>query len=234
MRANSLSCVTLTTILAAFVSASGLANAETSARRYLLPSDAGVVNVKDEPFGAAGDRRTDDTAAIRAAIKFAIEKHNRYSTPPFVFFPSGTYLVTDPLESKVDDHGWSGGWRAGMLLLGETRDGSVIKLADRAKGYTDADNPRAVIATGSESDKRTQPGDDPSHGGGNRAFRHLQSSVVLCTKSSWPNQPRPRPHALPAYSSGSGCHHFDEAFRAGIRRFPEPNETARACRPHVR
>ena len=178
MRANSLSCVTLTTIVAAFVSVNELAHAEPVARRYLLPSDAGVVNVKHEPFGAAGDGRTDDTAAIRAAIKFAIEKNNRYSTPPFVFFPNGTYLVTGPLESKVDDHGWSGGWRAGMLLLGETRDGSVIKLADRARGYTDADDPRAVIATGSESDKRTQPGDDPLHGGGNRAFRH---SVVNLT-----------------------------------------------------
>ncbi|KAL8689591.1 MAG: hypothetical protein Q9218_004766 [Villophora microphyllina] len=56
-------------------------------------------NVKD--FGAKGDGKTDDTAAINSAIS----KGNRCGkgcdsttvTPAIVYFPSGTYLVSKPL-----------------------------------------------------------------------------------------------------------------------------------------
>ena len=138
MRHGFVSCVLLTLAAIGHLDAA----ADTPTRHYLLPSDAGIVNVKDARFGAAGDGRTDDTAAIREAIKVAIEEHNRYSAPPFVFFPKGTYLVTGPLESKIEQHGWSGGWRAGMLLLGESRADSIIKLADRTPGYRDPSAPR--------------------------------------------------------------------------------------------
>jgi hypothetical protein len=50
------------------------------------------VSVKD--FGAVGDNVTDDTAAIQAAITFAI---GNSTTAGNVFFPSGTYKVTSTL-----------------------------------------------------------------------------------------------------------------------------------------
>lgn len=147
------------------------------ARHYRLPADAGVVNVRDPQYGAKGDGVTDDTAAIRKAIA-AGSQHSRYSTPAFVYFPAGTYLISGPLESRGEEFGWSGGWRSGMLLLGEDRGRTVIKLKDRAEGYGDAAKPRWVIATGSESDKKTKAGDPPLLGNGNRAFRH---SVINLT-----------------------------------------------------
>jgi hypothetical protein len=161
---------------------------ETKDIHFVPPDDAGVLNVRD--YGVVGDGKTDDTAAINKIIRemFGAEREpseflggrtfSRYRTPPFIYFPDGTYLVSGPIESKRSDHGWSGGWMAGLLLVGESRDGTIIKLADNADGYGDAETSKPVIITGSESDKRTKPGDKPISGGGNRAFRH---SVINLT-----------------------------------------------------
>ncbi len=166
-------------LLAGWLSVALPASAEVS-QDFRLPDDAGVVDVKRD-FGAKGDGKADDTEAIRKAIAFAFDKTGRYASPAFVYFPKGTYLVSGPLESKVEAHGWSGGWRAGMLLVGENRSRSIIKLADSAEGYSDPENPKWVVASGSESDKRTKPGDKPLDGGGNRAFRHSVINLTIDT-----------------------------------------------------
>ena len=54
-----------------------------------------TVNVKD--FGAKGDGTTDDTAAIQAAIDYAVATGRRS-----VYFPAGTYIVTSPLHAQVE------------------------------------------------------------------------------------------------------------------------------------
>lgn len=135
-----------------------------------LPPDAGVVNVKD--YGAVGDGVTDDTEALRKAVRFVLDREGRYAAPPMLYLPEGTYLVRDTIEGKAAEHGWSGGWRAGLIIRGASREGTVIKLADNLAAFGDATHPRPVLITGSESDKRTKPGDEPLDGGGNRAFRH--------------------------------------------------------------
>ncbi len=125
-------------------------------------------------YGAKGDGKTDDTEAILKAIDDNIDK-SRYRSNPFIWFPDGTYLVSDSIEGRVigkpgeRDAGktWSAGWLSMMILIGETRDGVVIKLKDKAPGFTDPEKPKWLIATGSESDNRNN-----QSGGGNRAFRH--------------------------------------------------------------
>lgn len=54
-----------------------------------------VLNVKD--FGAKGDGSTDDTAAIQAAIDYAVAAGRRS-----VYFSAGTYIVTSPLHAQVE------------------------------------------------------------------------------------------------------------------------------------
>ncbi len=140
-----------------------------------FPPDAGIVDVRRD-FGAAGDGRTDDTAAIREAVRAALSG-SRYASPPFVYFPKGTYLVRGPIQSRVSEEGWSRGWRAGLLLVGQSRTGSVIRLADRCPGYGDPSEPRGVIVTGSESETPKQN----VVGAGNRAFRHSVINLTLDT-----------------------------------------------------
>jgi hypothetical protein len=150
------------------------------ADRLWIPADAGVVDVKRD-FGAVGDGVADDTAAVQKAITHGLSQPGRYASPPFVYFPVGTYKISGPLESKVGPHGWSGGWRAGMLLVGESQSRSIIQLADKAEGFGDAEKPMAVVASGSESDKTTKPADAPLDGRGNRAFRHSVINLTIDT-----------------------------------------------------
>lgn len=148
-----------------------------SAFAHPLSPDTGVINVKDH--GAVGDGKADDTEALRVAVKTALDRQGRYSTPPFVYLPAGTYRVTGPIAGKISEHGWSGGWRAGLILWGEDRERTVIKLDDNLSAYSDPQKPQYVLATGSESDKRTKPGDKPLSGGGNRAFRHSILNLTI-------------------------------------------------------
>ncbi len=146
------------------------ASAEDLSWHFVPPAGSGVANVRD--YGAKGDGVTDDTDAILKAISDNIDKA-RYRANPFIWFPNGIYIVSAPIEGRIIEEGreegkvWSAGWRSMLILIGETRDGVVIKLKDEAPGYRDAGKPQWVIATGSEHDNRNN-----QSGGGNRAFRH--------------------------------------------------------------
>ena len=138
---------------------------------FIPPKDSGVVNVKD--YGAKGDGSTDDTAAIRAAIEANIDK-NRYAGPAFYYFPAGTYMLSGPVEGRAADRkGWSAGWRAGVILVGQSRGKTVLRLKDAADGYADVQKPKYVVATGSEDDTPNESGR------GNRAFRNSIINMTI-------------------------------------------------------
>lgn len=139
---------------------------------FVPPEQAGIINVLD--FGATPDDDLDDTEAIRNAIIRAIEPQSRYGAPQFVFIPKGTYLLSDTLESRIGTGGWADGWRAGMILMGESRQGTILKLKDNLSAFADPEKPKAMIRTGSESDGNSNP-----DGRGNRAFRHSVFHLTL-------------------------------------------------------
>lgn len=125
------------------------------AAALVLPADSGVLNVRD--FGAKGDGRHDDTVAIRAAMLAAqVEQFKAFWPSRIVYFPAGTYRVTDTLFKRTPE----GRYLASMSLMGEARDLVRIRLDDAAPGYGRADEPKAVIYTSS-----TLLGDDPRAGG---------------------------------------------------------------------
>lgn len=82
----------------------------TYPRRVVTPADIGFVNVKDPPYNAVGNGVADDTGAIRAVIAAGNRR---------IFFPNGTYLITDTV-TMVD--------LQGVELVGESRSNlAVIK-----------------------------------------------------------------------------------------------------------
>lgn len=155
-----------------------------TANTIVFPADSGVINVRD--YGAKGDGRTDDTEAIRKAISENIKEH-RYRSNPFIYFPKGIYLVSGPIEGRTQEPGrdegkaWSAGWMSMMSLIGESRDGTIIRLADKTPGYTDPAKPKWLLATGSESDNKSN-----FKGGGNRAFRHCIQNLTVDVGSGNP------------------------------------------------
>lgn len=102
-----------------------------------FPADAGVIDVTKAPYGAKGDGRTDDTAAIQRAL----DDHPDQGA--ILYFPNGVYLVSDTLR-------WGGGAdrQRETVFWGQSRLGTVIQLRDRCPGFDNARAPKGVIYTG--------------------------------------------------------------------------------------
>ena len=100
-----------------------------------------VLNVKD--FGAKGDGTTDDTAAIQAAIDYAVATGRRS-----VYFPAGTYIVTSPLHAQVETGTTTVGgstksrytYGMGLTLRGEQVGKTVLRKTGQATYTIPANN----------------------------------------------------------------------------------------------
>ena len=101
----------------------------------VFPDDA-VVNVQTR-FGAKGDGKTDDTAALQKAFD---EIRGTLQT---LYFPDGTYLISDGV-------GIFGGKPHSMdrflNLQGQSEDGTIIRLKDNAEGFGDPEKPKIVMS----------------------------------------------------------------------------------------
>ncbi len=118
-----------------------------------LPRDL-VPSIKK--YGAKGDGRTDDTAAIQRALDDGRRgpdgasvhgaDENYGGRPKALYFPAGTYRISRTLD-------WVG---CCVTLMGAGSRATVFRLDDGAAGFGDPGRPAAVIRT-------------PS---GNQEFRH--------------------------------------------------------------
>jgi hypothetical protein len=131
--------------------------------RLRFPADA-VVDVK-AAYGARGDGSTDDTAALQKAIT---ENPDRT-----VYLPAGTYLVSRALEARTR----GGAWQSGLRLVGEDRDSTVVKLKDKASGFTNRWNPRPLLRTGNAPVTAAGPGRPET----NAAFGNMIDNVTVDT-----------------------------------------------------
>lgn len=147
------------------------------ARAAQFPADSGALNVRD--FGAVGDGRHDDTAALRAAIAAAGQDTGAFFwRTRIVYLPDGIYLVSRPLVKRYAD----GRFGSGMILIGESTHGTVIKLADHASGFDDPEAPRGVIMTTSKllDGTPTSGGKDYVHKGeGNDAYENFVEDLTV-------------------------------------------------------
>ena len=85
----------------------------------MFPNDPSVLDAKRD-FGAQGDGKADDTAALQAGLAASSSRGAEGGTK-ILFLPNGTYRVTSNLVVKA---------AVGPWVYGESRDGVVIRLAD--------------------------------------------------------------------------------------------------------
>jgi hypothetical protein len=105
-----------------------------------FPADAGIIDVTKAPYFAKGDGRTDDTAAIQQAL---LEHPNQNR---IIYLPNGTYLVSAPLR-------WPQGTNVetsqrATILQGQSRAGTIIRLADYSPGYSISSRDAMVLWMG--------------------------------------------------------------------------------------
>ncbi len=106
----------------------------------LLPPDATKGDVVRD-FGAKGDGTTDDTQAIQAALSAGLQ---------IIYLPPGTYRISATLR-------WGPGEKR-QTLEGAGPEHTRLRLADRAPGFGDTTQPRALIWTGRAPAQRFRNG----------------------------------------------------------------------------
>lgn len=150
-----------------------------------------IINVKN--YDADNNQIITDTE-IQAAIAAGLIDNNRpesdqyrYRYPLIVYFPNGTYTVTKTLESRINtnESDFSYGWRSGMVLIGESRENTIIQLVNDANGFNNTLAPKAIIRTGSEA-TGSQNQNKSSDGLGNEAFRHYICNFTIKTGNGNP------------------------------------------------
>jgi hypothetical protein len=143
-----------------------------------LPPDSGIIDVRR--FGAVGDGIADDTNAVLHAVAQvpAYRKDHPFQTR-IVYFPAGTYRVSDTILRKSAD----GSFQPNLVLIGEDRATTIIKLSDRATGFGDKARPKAVIYTSSGllflNDPRDGGRDYTNKGEGNEAFGNTVENLTI-------------------------------------------------------
>ena len=146
--------------------------ATSSTEDKLFPDNL-VVNVKTR-YGAKGDGVTDDTQALLKAMRENVGKNK------ILYFPQGTYLVSDRLEWKDTN----GKWQSQLWLQGQNRATTIIRLKDNAPGYNDKSNPKALVYTASGLYVEQPNGggkDYPNKGEGNEAFGNYIEDFTIDT-----------------------------------------------------
>jgi hypothetical protein len=144
----------------------------------LFPPDSGIIDVRR--FGAVGDGIADDTQAIlRAISQIPVYVKQHPIQPRIVYFPEGTYRVSDTIVRRDAE----GLFQPNLVLIGESRQGTIIKLPDGASGYGDASHPKAVIYTTSglkfNNDPRDGGKDYLNKGEGNEAFTNTIENLTV-------------------------------------------------------
>lgn len=117
------------------------------ANTYTYPDNSLVVDVTQPPWNVDNSGTVDVTTNIQAIID--TYKYDAQQVCPYIiYFPTGTYLVSKSLIGSTEDGGSGQGW---IIIQGESRENTIIKLKDNCDGsgdtenFTDSNNPRAVI-----------------------------------------------------------------------------------------
>jgi hypothetical protein len=113
--------------------ANGVPGAARARPAPLFPVGCAMINVKTR-YGALGNGRTDDTAAIQRAID---QNRHKFCT---LYFPPGDYLISHTLTYGSDI-----GLAKEITLQGAGRDQTIIRLRNHAPGFANPAKPRPML-----------------------------------------------------------------------------------------
>jgi len=101
-------------------------------------STPGVIDITKAPYSADNTGKTDVSAILSRACQN--ERDSSAFGMKIVYLPSGTYLVKNTVAWKTPPY------TIGPHMVGQSRKGTVIKLADNT--FTDSLHPKYVVSTG--------------------------------------------------------------------------------------
>lgn len=104
--------------------------------------NAGIINLTMPPYNMPTNGSVDVTEILQRAITEHIGEPYKRKT---FYFPNGTYIISDTLQWKKPD----GKIYARIRFFGQSREKTIIRLADNAPGYGDPKKPRPMFQTGS-------------------------------------------------------------------------------------
>ena len=146
----------------------------TAAAAEVLPADSGIIDVRQ--YGAQGNGKDDDTEAILKAIAASGEDTGpAFWQDRMVYLPNGTYLVSAPLLKRYAD----GRFGSGLMLIGESQSGTVIRLKDQAPGYGDPGRLQAVVFTSSKLLDSENGRNYRELGEGNDAYMNFLENLTI-------------------------------------------------------
>ncbi len=106
---------------------------------HQFPASGSVIDVTQQPYGAKGDGKTDDTIAIQKALNDTMGLHK------ILYFPNGTYLVSATLNwtNKNTNRQTAYGFN---WIQGQSPLKTVIRLKDNT--FTNSGEPKAIMWCG--------------------------------------------------------------------------------------
>ncbi|MGC9452074.1 MAG: glycosyl hydrolase family 28-related protein [Oceanipulchritudo sp.] len=124
----------------------GCVTAPLGAVEYTYPVDVGVIDVTQEPWNFDNTGVEDVTAKFQQLVDETIPRKTWLSPegywPYIIYFPNGTYRLTDSVVGAILD---SGAALGGLVIQGQSRDGVVLKLDDNAAGFENASSPKHLL-----------------------------------------------------------------------------------------
>jgi hypothetical protein len=127
----------------------------------------GMLNVKS--YGAVGDGIADDTVAIQSAISASLSPNNKYSDRQIVYFPAGTYRITNTLRAIGNTNYWT----VGVYLAGASAATTKLVVTANTPAFIGSSGSVPMLIVGDEAAGQ-YPAVTNGVGStsGNRAFNH--------------------------------------------------------------